>query len=453
MRKEDIFDDCSFGHLPIGLFRLEKSYDQILADHNLIRQMKKIIEELGSHYNFEVMIKEAYFRCGIILIRPCVHDFYDYIKIMRKSRPVELEDEYGILERIVTCMTHLLLSTRKCNSNGTASILDELKRKCIDFRYAWQPENPFKKLLDLKKPHNIDFGVRALPLDAEEWYMANWYQVVLANLENDIDSFDKYSPAPNWFDESAFHIELVKRVLELIDVLGFKTQSEQMNFLDLITDAIMYPGCGYPRPECKGVYGNLCPSCSERDDDYFYEATYCNPLLEKAYNEVKSIIKSRFKKTKSNAKEEQVMNDIINAGLLVEESDVDMSKTLLEQNVHESVKKCFKFPNVFVRQQVEAIVKDFYLGQNVNLAMIEVALYDHGQLKKRNEHTAFVRALKDWGILSTNVNIAKAANGMATKFKSFPLEGYKKWDNNLLNERNLCANIGNRLPVSMKYNR
>ena len=122
--------------------------------------------------------------------------------------------------------------------------------------------------------------------------------------------------------------------------------------------------------------------------------------------------------------------------------------------VPESVKACFRIANDYVKEQVGAIVNDFYLGEHVNLAMIEVTLFDHGQLKKRNEHTTFVRALKDWGILSSEVDVAKAASGMSSKLRSpFPTEGYKQWDKNYLNDRNLCTNIGNRLPVSMKYNR
>ena len=135
----------------------------------------------------------------------------------------------------------------------------------------------------------------------------------------------------------------------------------------------------------------------------------------------------------------------------VQENDFNISKKL---EIPKSVKACFRIANNYVREQVEAIVNDFYLGQAVNLAMIEIALFDHGQLQKRNEHTAFVRALRDWGILPEDIDIAKTARGMASKLrKPFPTEGYKKWKKYYVNERNLCTNIGNRLPESMKYNR
>ena len=135
----------------------------------------------------------------------------------------------------------------------------------------------------------------------------------------------------------------------------------------------------------------------------------------------------------------------------VQENYLDFSK---KTEIPESVKACFRIANDYVREQVKAIVNDFYLGQSVNLAMIEVTLFDHGQLQKRNRHTAFVRALMDWGILPTGINVMKTARGMASKLRTpFPTEGYKQWDKYYVNERNLCTNKGNRLDASMKYNR
>lgn len=139
---------------------------------------------------------------------------------------------------------------------------------------------------------------------------------------------------------------------------------------------------------------------------------------------------------------------------MLEQPNEEKEPDLRTHEIPQSVKACFRIANDYVREQVEAIVNDFYLGQAVNLAMIEVALFDHGQLQKRNEHTAFVRALRDWGILPADIDIAKTARGMASKLRNpFPTEGYKKWEKYYVNERNLCTNIGNRLPESMKYNR
>lgn len=133
-----------------------------------------------------------------------------------------------------------------------------------------------------------------------------------------------------------------------------------------------------------------------------------------------------------------------------EEQETDLPTRIIP----ESVKACFRIANDYVREQVRAIINDFYLGQSVNLAMIEITLFDHGQLHKRNEHTAFVRALRDWDILPADIDVTKIANSMASKLRTpFPTEGYKKWEKYYVNERNLCTNIGNRLDASMKYNR
>lgn len=117
------------------------------------------------------------------------------------------------------------------------------------------------------------------------------------------------------------------------------------------------------------------------------------------------------------------------------------------------MKECFRFTSDFVKEHVQTIIKEFYMNKPVYLAIIERTFYDHNILLKSNSHTSFICALMDWGILSEDTDIRKTANGMATKFKSFPSEGYKEWNNYHLNDRTLCTNIGKKLPESMKYNR
>ena len=69
------------------------------------------------------------------------------------------------------------------------------------------------------------------------------------------------------------------------------------------------------------------------------------------------------------------------AGDKVEEVKEDGTSGGEETNCHSA---CFKFPNDFTRERVAAAVKEFYHGSAANLALIEIVLYDHGQLKKRN---------------------------------------------------------------------
>lgn len=116
----------------------------------------------------------------------------------------------------------------------------------------------------------------------------------------------------------------------------------------------------------------------------------------------------------------------------------------------ESVKACFRFTSDFVKEHVQAIVKEFYMDKSYYLAIIERTFYDHYMLLKSNNHTLFIRALIDWGVLPEDIDIKKIANCMATKFKKFPKTGgYKEWDEN--DDRTLCIKIGKKLPESMKY--
>ena len=75
----------------------------------------------------------------------------------------------------------------------------------------------------------------------------------------------------------------------------------------------------------------------------------------------------------------------------------DGDETAFAQNV--TVNKCFRFPSEFTKEKVKLLVDLYYQDSYANLALIEIALYDHGQLKKRNAHKPFVEALVAWGIL------------------------------------------------------
>ena len=114
---------------------------------------------------------------------------------------------------------------------------------------------------------------------------------------------------------------------------------------------------------------------------------------------------------------------------------------------------CFRFTSEFTKQQVAAAVKKFYHGEHADLALIETTLYDHGQLKKRNTHTAFIRTLIDWGLIDTDEGINQILSGIKDKFHRLPKEGYEEWDNTFLNDKNICIEIGKMLGPTMKYKR
>ncbi len=122
-------------------------------------------------------------------------------------------------------------------------------------------------------------------------------------------------------------------------------------------------------------------------------------------------------------------------------------------DVHVRKTPCFKFENDFVKEHVKAVVKDFYLGSPVNLALIEIVLYDHGQLNKRSQHTAFLNELKEWGILPKGLDVKNTANGMSVKMRTLPKKSYNDWNNDYYDDRQKCISIGKKLPDTMGYGR
>lgn len=115
---------------------------------------------------------------------------------------------------------------------------------------------------------------------------------------------------------------------------------------------------------------------------------------------------------------------------------------------------CFKFHNELVKQKVAAVVKEFYHGKTVNLAVIEAALFDHNLLYKRDSHKPFIKTLIHWHIIEDmpEEEITKATNGMSQKMKKLPDGGYKAWEGRG-NERLMCLNIEKILGPTIPYSR
>ena len=128
-----------------------------------------------------------------------------------------------------------------------------------------------------------------------------------------------------------------------------------------------------------------------------------------------------------------------------EENDDDLSPDV--------VSKCFIFTNDFVKEKVEALVMKYYKGSHADLALIEIALFDHGQLRKRNSHKAFARSLAVWGIMkiASDEDLKSIVDCIKDKYSRIPKSGYKEWGEIYLNEKNTCINIGHEIEDTMPY--
>lgn len=296
--KNYIAEDCHNGILPSDLFRLDKSYDQIMADHILIRQMKislerSVLHGYITHYPFEELIKEAYFQCGIIQRRLCCHDYYDYWRVfINRCRPISgLNDNDRIM--IVGGMVYLLLFTRKNTVSGTAVIIDEIwksVRHKLDFCFS--PGNPFENLLGLAELHEIDFGIHPLSIEDEQWKNVNWGRIERMAVDED-DSYkdaleDYHKMLDGTFDENAYCQKYKNSVQGILDTIGFNTEQEQLKLLDIIKGQDLNSVCKEKVPLCM----TPCPGC-----EYYYECveseTY-NQLTIKSIKEMKLAVTARY---------------------------------------------------------------------------------------------------------------------------------------------------------------
>ena len=123
------------------------------------------------------------------------------------------------------------------------------------------------------------------------------------------------------------------------------------------------------------------------------------------------------------------------------------------------VGKCFNLPtNVkFRKDKYEKLVKRFYNNISANLALIEIVLYCHGQLKQQNSHKLFLEALVDWEILKVNDEKAlkQIYNALADKFKRLVNDKrkiwYKEWESDVERDKTTCQIMGNFLGDDMPY--
>ena len=139
------------------------------------------------------------------------------------------------------------------------------------------------------------------------------------------------------------------------------------------------------------------------------------------------------------------------------EADEQTTEAAIESNGFvpdaKAIERCFIFNSDFVKQNIRTLVTDFYHGNNANLALIEITLFHHQQLKKRNSHTVFVTALAAWGIINiaNNHEFKLIVMSVSDKYKRMPEEGYLDWNDNYKTDRLACERMGKKLDPSMTY--
>lgn len=138
-----------------------------------------------------------------------------------------------------------------------------------------------------------------------------------------------------------------------------------------------------------------------------------------------------------------------------DEEDPPQHAESSEQEANAIASQCFRATSEFVRQRVAEVVKEFFMGSAANLALIEIALFDHRLLKKRNAHKTFVKSLMAWeAIQATDEDeLERLVRAVADKHKRMPKEGYRDWSNDYAGDKVFCGNVGLELGDTIPYSR
>ncbi len=120
-----------------------------------------------------------------------------------------------------------------------------------------------------------------------------------------------------------------------------------------------------------------------------------------------------------------------------------------ETEVPACVSEVFNHTSDFVKNIVKKIIDSHYGDMPVNMALIEITLYDHTIIKKRNQHQKFIEALIAWGFFDEKKK-ENTLTGISTKFSALEKTGYKSWKNKE-NDQKKCKEIASYLDKSMPY--
>lgn len=120
-----------------------------------------------------------------------------------------------------------------------------------------------------------------------------------------------------------------------------------------------------------------------------------------------------------------------------------------ETEVPASVSEVFNNTSDFIKNIVKTIIDSHYGNKPVNMALIEITLYDHSVIKERNQHQKFIEALIAWEFFDEKMK-ARTISGMSSKFSNLENTGYKEWKKNK-KDQNKCIEIARNFDKTTPY--
>jgi hypothetical protein len=120
----------------------------------------------------------------------------------------------------------------------------------------------------------------------------------------------------------------------------------------------------------------------------------------------------------------------------------------------ENVRNVFRFPSELLYECVSNMFEILKINKEkpsgASLALIEKVLEDHGQLYTCAEHTKFIKAVQDWGLIkNTNDVLTSITSAVKKKYSKLDRRGYLDFKNE--KDKKKCLIVASCLKEDMKY--
>lgn len=105
--------------------------------------------------------------------------------------------------------------------------------------------------------------------------------------------------------------------------------------------------------------------------------------------------------------------------------------------------QAFHFPSDLTKVCVKLAVDSCYTGQTSQLAYVMIACFAYKLSDSLSSYKAFIRSLMLWGLIPYDESkVQQMANTMGIKVRTFNNCDFRKWGDELAEEKAICMEIG-----------
>lgn len=150
----------------------------------------------------------------------------------------------------------------------------------------------------------------------------------------------------------------------------------------------------------------------------------------------------------------EINNHLNKDSYIKQEQIVDLEEGSSYIRPTEIIRNVFRFPSELLYDCVSNMFEILKINKEkpsgASLALIEKVLEDHGQLYTCAEHTKFIKAVQDWGLIKiTNNELISITSAVRKKYSKLDRRGYLDFKNE--KDKKKCLIVASCLKEDMKY--